>query len=149
MKIIQINTVAEYSSTGRTTIELAKALDEKNHISYIAYGQKKTTYKRNFKIGTNLENHIHNASSRLLGNQGYYTQRGTKKLISYLELIKPDIIHLRNLHGNYINLKLLFEYLEELTTPIVWTIHDCWAYTGKCSHYPVAKCYKWETHCKK
>ena len=148
MKIIQINTVAEYSSTGRTTIELANILDEKGFTSYIAYGQKKTNYKRSFKIGTRLENHIHNAFSRLLGNQGYYTRKGTKKFISYLEEIKPDVIHLRNLHGNYLNLKLFFEYLQKLTIPIVWTIHDCWAYTGKCSHYTEVKCYKWQTSCQ-
>ncbi len=149
MIIVQINTVAEFSSTGRTTIELAKALDERGHISYIAYGQKNSTFYKSFKIGSALENHIHNAFSRIFGNQGYYSKKGTKKLISCLKAIKPDIIHLRNLHGNYINLKLLFEYLQELTIPIVWTLHDCWAYTGKCVHYTEVNCYKWETYCKK
>ena len=147
MKVLQINTVCGYGSTGRNAIELAQALMEQGHECYIAYGQGTTTYKNSFKIGSKLENHLHNACSRLFGKQGYYSKNGTIKLVRYIEQLKPDVIHLNNLHGNYLNLEILFEYLEKAEIPVVWTLHDCWAFTGKCAHYTAIGCYKWQTKC--
>ena len=130
-------------------MELAQSLEADGDEAYIAYGQGSTTYEKSIKIGGVIENHLHNLYSRLTGLQGYATTRGTKELIRYICEIEPDIIHLRNLHGNYLNIGILFSFLVELDKPIVWTLHDCWAYTGKCAHYTKAKCYKWKTHCQK
>jgi putative colanic acid biosynthesis glycosyltransferase len=147
VKVLQINTVAGIGSTGRTVIELVNALAEDGQDCYIAYGQGTSSCRKSFKIGSRIENHLHNVLSRLIGKQGYYTKRGTAKLIQYIEEIQPDIIHLRNLHGNYLNFGLLFKYLKKVDKPVVWTLHDCWAYTGKCAHYTEIGCYKWQTYC--
>jgi putative colanic acid biosynthesis glycosyltransferase len=147
MKILQINSVCGYGSTGRNAAELAQTLIEEGHTCYIAYGQGTTSYENSFKVGTRFENHLHNAYSRLFGKQGYYTIKGTTRLIQYIQHIDPDIIHLQNLHGHYLNLKILFQYLAEARKPVVWTLHDCWAFTGKCVHYTDIGCYKWQTQC--
>ena len=148
MKILQINSVCDRGSTGRTTRELAEFLLEHGHECFVAYGQGTTTYPYSFKIGGKWENHFHNAFyTRLLGLHGYGTRRGTRKLISWINEIKPDIIHLRNLHANYLNFPMLFQYIIDNNIPVVFTLHDCFNFTGKCSHYTACKCYKWQTEC--
>lgn len=148
MRILQINTVCGRGSTGSICVDIASQLEKMGHTCYIAYGQGHTNYKQSYKIGSRLENYLHNIGSRLFGNQGYYTKKGTKKLIKYIENIKPDLIHLHNLHGNYLNLRILFEFLSKANIPVVWTLHDCWAFTGKCAHYTSVGCYKWEKQCQ-
>lgn len=144
-----INTVSGYGSTGSICVDIASVLEEKGHECYIAYGQGTTTYSKSFKIGTVLENHLHNIGSRLLGKQGYFTKSGTKKLVEFIIEYNPDIIHLHNLHGNYLNIEILFEFLASYTGSVVWTLHDCWAFTGKCAHYTDVQCFKWQTQCEK
>lgn len=148
MRILQINSVCDFGSTGRTTRELADYLEQRGNECYVAYGQGNSTYHRSFKIGGKWENHFHNAFyTRLLGLHGYGTKRGTRKLISWIEEIKPDIIHLRNLHANYLNFPILFQYIVDNNIPVVFTLHDCFNFTGKCSHYTAKGCYKWQTEC--
>jgi putative colanic acid biosynthesis glycosyltransferase len=147
MKVLQINTVSGLGSTGSICTDIAFKLLEKGHECFIAYGQGETNYKFSYKIGSKLENHFHNLGSRLFGNQGYYSRNGTKGLIKYITQIKPDIVHLHNLHGNYMNLNVLFDFLKNTELPVVWTLHDCWPFTGKCSHYSSESCYKWQTNC--
>ena len=148
MKILQINSVCDFGSTGRTTRELADYLEQQGHECYVAYGQGNSTYHRSFKIGGKWENHFHNAFyTRLLGLHGYGTRRGTKQLIRWIDKIKPDIIHLRNLHANYLNYPALFDYIIKHKIPVVFTLHDCFNFTGKCSHYTAIGCHKWKTEC--
>ena len=142
-----INSVSGYGSTGSICVDMALELERQGHECYIAYGQISYGYKKGFKIGTKLENHLHNVGRRLLGWQGYYTKEGTKKLIEFIKEYNPDIIHLHNLHGNYLNLELLFDYLIEVQKPIVWTLHDCWSFTGRCAYYSDLACEKWKTAC--
>lgn len=142
-----INTVSGYGSTGRTCIELAKVIEEHGGECYIAYGQGETSYKKSFKIGTRIENHLHNIGSRVFGTQGYFSKTGTIALINFIKRYKPDIIHLRNLHGNYLHLETLFSFLSEYSGKVVQTLHDCWAFTGKCAHYTEVRCDKWQTEC--
>jgi putative colanic acid biosynthesis glycosyltransferase len=147
MKVLLINTVCGHGSTGRICTDIADVLQKRGDECFIAYGQLSTDYQNSFKIGGVLENHFHNLFSRITGRQGYFTITGTKKLIKYIQTVEPDIIHLHNLHGNYLNLEILFNYLARIDKPVIWTLHDCWAYTGKCAHYTDTGCYKWETHC--
>lgn len=149
IKILQVNTVSGIGSTGRNVIELGHKIEEVGFESYIAYGQGTSYGKNHFKIGGFLENHIHNLFSRVFGKQGYMTKSGTRKLIKFIEEIEPSIIHLGNLHGNYLNIEIFFQYLSKKNIPIVWSIHDCWAYTGKCAHYTEIGCYKWQIVCNK
>ena len=147
MKVLMINSVCGFGSTGSICVDIATVLEKQGHECYIAYGQGSTTYEKTFKIGTALENHLHNLGSRITGKQGYFTKKGTHKLIEFIKKYNPDVVHLHNLHGNYLNLELLFTCLAEIDKPVVWTLHDCWAFTGKCAHYTDVACYKWQTHC--
>lgn len=148
MRILQINSVCDFGSTGRTTRELADYLEQQGHECYVAYGHGTTSFHNSMKIGGKWENHFHNAFyTRLLGLHGYGTQCGTKKLLHWIEEINPDIIHLRNLHANYLNFPLLFEYIVKHEIPVVFTLHDCFNFTGKCAHYTANKCYKWQREC--
>lgn len=146
-KVVQINSVCGIGSTGRTAVELAENMELKGYECLIAYGQGTTTYKNAYKIGSRLENHLHNILSRITGKQGYFSKCATKRLVKRIISFDPDIIHLRNLHGNYLNLETLFKYLIKVQKPVVWSLHDCWAFTGKCAHYTEVACYKWQTHC--
>ncbi|MGL5704675.1 MAG: glycosyltransferase [Tannerellaceae bacterium] len=147
MRVLQINTVCGHGSTGRITLDIAKELEARGDECFIAYGQGSTDYNKSFKIGSYFENKFHNLGSRILGTQGYFSNNGTKSLISYILNTKPDVIHLHNLHGNYLNLEMLFEFLATLQIPIIWTLHDCWAFTAKCAHFTDVQCYKWQSHC--
>jgi glycosyltransferase involved in cell wall biosynthesis len=142
-----INSVSGYGSTGSICVDIAEQLERQGHECYIAYGQVSLGYEKGFKIGTRLENHLHNVGRRFLGWQGYYTKEGTKKLVAFVKKFNPDVIHLHNLHGNYLNLEILFEYLIAVQKPIVWTLHDCWAFTGRCAYYSDLGCEKWKTSC--
>jgi len=148
MKVLQINAVSGIMSTGRTTNEIADYLNNNGHEGYIAYSEG-LPYEKGYKIGTQLEKKLHALCSRIFGKQAYYSKKGTKNLIKYIGQIKPDIVHLNNLHSNYINLGMLLEYLSKEDIPTVVTLHDCWFYTGKCTHYTIENCYKWKTECDK
>ena len=148
-KIVQINIVCGVGSTGRIASELSEILNENGVENYIAYGYGKTNIKNSIKIGSKVKYYIHNILSRLTGLQGRFSYFSTKRFLKRLDSIKPDIIHLHNIHGNYINYSLLFKYIEKNNIPIIWTLHDCWSYTGKCVHYDYVKCEKWKTNCKK
>lgn len=148
MKVFMINTVCGVGSTGRICTDIAAYLHKNNHECIIAYGQGSTRYSNSYKIGSVFENHFHNIGSRFFGLQGYFSVNGTRKLIGKIKEEKPDIIHLHNLHGNYLNLELLFEFLKDFNGKIFWTLHDCWAFTGKCSHYTDVRCFKWKEKCE-
>ena len=147
MKIAQINAMSSGISTGRTTFELAKGLEAAGHTSrvFYAYGQNPGGYA--ICIGNTLDRKLHALLSRLTGLQGYFSHLTTARLIRLLKKDSPDVVHLRNLHSNYINLRMLLRYLAKSDTPTVITLHDCWPFTGKCVHYVDAGCSKWQESC--
>lgn len=149
MKVLQINSVFGFGSTGRNTEELANFLTEKGHESFVAYAHGTSDYKNSFKYGYWLERKWHAVYFRLHGKQGLLSTYGTKKLIKYIRNINPDVIHLNSVHGNHLCFPLLFNFLSKNNYPIVWTLHDCWSFTGVCFHYTSEKCYKWKTVCNK
>ncbi len=146
MKVLQINAIYKNGSTGRTMWELHNFLTENEIESYIA-SPKPQGQDECYMIGDKLDWKKHALYSRVFGLQGYYSKASTKQLIEHIKKISPDVVHLRNLHANYINLKDLFSYLSKNDIPTVLTLHDCWFYTGKCAHYTVAGCDKWKTGC--
>lgn len=148
MKILQVNAVSGIRSTGRICVEIADYLNENGSEGYIAYSSG-IPYKNGYRIGTIFDTKIHALLSRLSGKQGYYSRRATKSLIEYMERNRFDVVHLHNLHSNYINLGMLFEYLAINDIPTVITLHDCWFYTGKCTHYTSDACVKWQAGCGK
>lgn len=146
MKIVQINCSAS-GSTGN----IAKAIHHEASIhgyeSYIFFGFGTPTCENMFRIGNYFDLHIHAVLSRNLGKQGYFSRFSTLKLVQKLKDIAPDIIHLHNLHGSYLNLPILFKFLKKSNAKIVITLHDCWLFTGKCPHFTLANCDKWKYSC--
>ena len=147
MRIVQINAVYQYSSTGRTTMEMHNTLKENGNDSWVFCTNFLDKEQNVFMIGNKFDHKIHAFMSRFTGLQGYFSKNATKRLIEQLETIKPDVVHLRNLHSNYINLPLLLRHLEKQDIATVITLHDCWFFTGHCCHYTEDKCKKWLTGC--
>lgn len=149
MKIMQINTVAVNGSTGRIAEAIGKAAIKAGHESYIAYGRGDpgTSASQLIKIGDKCSVYEHVIATRLFDRQGLESRRATKQFLKHLDTIKPDIIHLHNLHGSYINYDILFSYLSKKRIPVVWTLHDCWPFTGHCVHYTAVECNRWMTGC--
>ncbi len=148
MNVLQINSVINTGSTGRICEEIGNMLISQGNKSYIAFGrQEKFSNLTKIKIGNILDNIVHLISTRLFDNHGFASINATKKLIRKIKAISPDIIHIHNLHGYYINIEILFKFLQKENIPVVWTLHDCWAFTGHCSHFSFVGCEKWKTQC--
>lgn len=150
MKIIQINSVFGIGSTGRIVSDIHDALLKNSQESFVAYGRELSDKNDNvIRIGTKYDNYIHVAKTRIFDRHGFSSIKATKDFLMRLEEIDPDIIHLHNLHGYYINIELLFAYLKKINKPVIWTLHDCWSFTGHCAHFDYIGCEKWKTGCFK
>lgn len=150
MKVLQINSVCGIRSTGRICTDLAQVLEQQGHECKIAYGRE--TVPEQFqrfavRIGNELGVRWDGVQTRLFDNAGFHSKTATKRFLSWVKEYDPDVIHLHNLHGYYIHIGLLFEYLKESGKPVVWTLHDCWPFTGHCSHFDWIGCEKWKTQC--
>ncbi len=147
-KILFINTVFGKGSTGRIVKELGEAFQASGGEFRVAFGRGKPNDTNGYRIGNDLDLYSHALAARCTGKVGFFSQKATLTLIKYITEFNPDIIHLHNLHGYYLNLPILFNYLRtQYSGRIVWTLHDCWAFTGHCCHFTQANCYKWETQC--
>ncbi len=148
LKILQINTTANSGSTGRIAEDIGIKVIENGDESYLAYGTSALPCRSKLiKIGGRFDIFYHELLSHFLDNSGLLSKRATKRLIKEIDIIEPDIIHLHNIHGFYLNMKLLFNYLSKLNKPVVWTLHDCWAFTGHCAHFSYINCTKWQKEC--
>ena len=150
MKVLQINSVCGIRSTGRICTDLADVLLQDGHECKIAYGRESVPEKYRkiaVRIGNDLDAKMHALQSRIFDNAGFGSKRATEKFIDWVKKYDPDIIHLHNIHGYYINIEVLFKYLAESNKPVVWTLHDCWAFTGHCAYFSYVKCDKWKTGC--
>ncbi len=146
MKVLQVNAVSGIRSTGRICTEIADYLNLGGHDGYLAYSSGLPVTK-SYVVGTKLEAKLHALQSRIWGKQAYFSKRGTESLLKYMDGLKPDVVHLHNLHSNYINLPMFLGYLAKNDIPTVLTLHDCWFYTGKCTHYTLDGCNKWQQRC--
>ena len=150
MKLLQINISLNTSSTGKIVRQISKMWEDDGNKSYMAFSGKfpeNRDLDNTIRIGIKLDFFWHALVTRIFDRHGFGSIRATKKLIKKIDYIKPDIIHLHNLHGYYINIEVLFNYIARKAIPVVWTLHDCWAFTGHCSHFEYVKCKKWETAC--
>ena len=148
MKVLFINTVCGRSSTGRILYDIDCLLRENGDESLTLYGRYDAPENMNaLRTETDLGNKLHGLHARLFDRQGFASKKATKKMIAAIKKYQPDIIHLHNLHGYYLNLPMLFTYLAKTDIPVVWTLHDCWPYTGHCVHYDAVGCEKWKTQC--
>lgn len=147
MKVLQINIFGNLS-TGRIASDISKVLTSQGHDSVVAFARNSIREDvKHIRIGTQLDVLVHGVMARLTDRAGFFSSAATQKLVQQIEKYKPDIVHLHNLHGYYLNIEILFDYLKKKQIPIVWTLHDCWPYTGHCCYYSVANCAKWQSGC--
>lgn len=151
MRIVQINGGAK-GSTGKIMMGIAEVARQQGH--EVMCASPITTTNRDagkdcgyYRIGTFNSRRINVALARITGFNGCFAWIETYKLLKKINEFKPDIIHLHNLHDSYINLPMLFSYIKEHKVPVVWTLHDCWSFTGQCPHFTMVKCSKWKTGC--
>lgn len=147
MNIIQINETCGIGSTGRTTLELAEYLEAHGHSAFVFCAHSDGRYPNCSLIGNAFDRKLHALLSRITGRQGAFSALATRRMLDRLKALRPDVVHLRNLHGNYINLGMLLRFLARNDIPTVLTLHDCWFMTGKCTHYVGVNCQKWRTQC--
>ena len=135
MRILQINTTVNSGSTGRIAEDIGNTLIYAGHESYIAFGRgNQKSDSKLIKIGSKLDFYLHLIISLFTDRHGFGSKRATKRLLKEIDIIKPDAIGLHNIHGYYLNVKILFKYIKDKNIPILWTFHDCWPFTGHCSY---------------
>lgn len=151
MRIVQINGGAK-GSTGKIMMGIAEVARAQGH--EVMCASPITTTNRDagegcgyYRIGTFNSRRVNVALARITGFNGCFAWVETHKLLKAIDEFKPDIIHLHNLHDSYINLPMLFSYIKKHNVPTVWTLHDCWAFTGQCPYFTIVKCEKWKTGC--
>ena len=150
MKVLQINTrYKNGGSTGRIAYDLKQVAEQNGIEAYVAYGYEfdNVNDEHTLCMEGKVELTISKLQSRVFARHGFYNQASTRRLLEYADNIKPDIIHLHNIHNHYVHCGMLFDYIKKHDIPVVWTLHDCWGFTGWCAYFDYAKCDKWRTHC--
>lgn len=147
MKIVLVNATCEKGSTGKICVDISRLLTDNNIENYIIYSGKKSDFFCGILCGGIEEIKLQAFFSHLFGFYGFNSKRITRQILSKLDEIKPDIVHLHNLHGHNCNLDMLLNYLREHHIKTVWTFHDCWAFTAYCPHFAMDKCDKWIDGC--
>ena len=149
MKYLFINSVAGFGSTGRIVAEKCRELMFDGHECLIAYGRDKVNCDDipTICIGKPFDYKLHGIRSRIFDDHGFGSKEATKRFLEQVRQYDPDVIWLHNIHGYYIHIGLLFDYLRTCGKKIYWTLHDCWAFTGHCAHFTYARCDQWKTGC--
>ena len=146
--LLQINVTANWGSTGKIAEQIGQCAIAHGWESYIAYGRwYNPSQSHLIKIGDKLNMYQHYAEQRIFDNEGLCSRGATKEFIKRIDEIKPDVIQLHNIHDHYLNYRLLFEYLNKTDIKVVWTFHDCWAFTGHCFHFITKGCDRWKSWC--
>lgn len=146
MKVLIVNAIYGSRSSGRSVADIRERLLYKGHEVYVATPDC-LAGENFYQIGNRIDHKAHALLSRITGLQSYFSNRATRKFIQYVESIKPDVIHMQVIHGNFINFKIFMKYAASKKIPVVIVLDDCWYFTGKCCHYTSEKCYKWQTEC--
>lgn len=149
MKYLFINVVAGIGSTGRIITDTARELERQGHICRIAYGRAADDCQGigTISIGSPLDYRLHALQHRVFGTGGFGSRHATREFVKSIRAYDPDVIWLHNLHGYYLHLGVLFEYLRSCGKKIIWTLHDCWAFTGNCPYFSFIRCDRWKTGC--
>jgi putative colanic acid biosynthesis glycosyltransferase len=145
-KVLQIN-VSDTGSTGRIVEGMGKVWMAHGFESYMALGRTAKEDNFTLKIGNKWDQSVHGLKTRIFDLHGFGSVGATNKLIKCIQEIDPDVILLQNLHGYYINIELLFDFIRTLSIPVIWTLYDCWAFTGHCTYFDSVGCEKWKTGC--
>lgn len=150
MKVVQINATYGNGSTG----SIAKDIQYQSlksgiecHVAYSSSSLPQEEIINGYRIGNNLDHTIHAVFTRINGKQCYYSKRPTRDLLRWLDGIQPDVIHIHNLHSNFINMPLLLQWIALNNKALVATLHDCWFFTGGCFHFTSSNCFRWKEAC--
>lgn len=150
MKVLIINSTCGYGSTGKIAVNLYNEIKKNGNECCIAYGRGNADEQINaYKIGGRINVLMHGLFNRITDKHGLYSKTATRALIKKIKEYKPNLVHLHNIHGYYLNYEILFSYLKENKVPVVWTLHDCWTFTGHCAYYDFCGCDKWKRGCEK
>lgn len=152
MRVLQINTrYYNGGSTGRITFDLKKVMEANGIESYVAFGfgynPKDNERDTVYRIESDRELFISKLWTKATGHHGFNNKRETKRLLAWIDEIKPDIIHMHNIHNHYVNIRMLLRYIAVKNIPCVLTMHDCWTFTGHCAYFDFSGCDKWKTGC--
>ena len=152
MKLLLINEVCGIGSTGKICVRIAEEYEKKGYKCKIAYGRDGNVPEQYreyaVRIGGSLSVRLHALKTRLFDAHGFGSYFATKRFLRWADKYDPDILWLHNLHGYYINIELLFRWIKSRPDmKVKWTLHDCWAFTGHCSHFTVARCGRWKKQC--
>ena len=144
--VLQIGASLALGSTGRISEDIATLARAKGWDTYMAHGSRYVgkSQMKSIHIGSKLDEYIHFGQGLFLDNHGLASQSATKRFLKQVDEIQPDVMHLHNIHGYYLNYPFLFDYLKEKQIPVVWTLHDCWTFTGHCVHFVSAQCSRWK-----
>lgn len=148
-KLLQITITCNQGSTGKIAEQIGLLMKKKGWEVYLCHGARfvNESQLKTYQIQNVFEEYFHALKSMMFDADGLGSVYATKRLVEYIKQVNPDIIQIHNLHGYYLNFKLLFEYLNSTNIPIVMTLHDCWNMTGHCTHFVTANCDKWKIGC--
>lgn len=149
MRIIQINSTCGIGSTGKIAVGISRLLTQSNADNYIFCSFQSSKYPLGIQFCNKSYTNIQAMQSYFFGNYGFNSVAITKRMVSEIERLNPDIVHLHNIHGHDCNLEILFSYFKERKIKLIWTFHDCWAFTGYCTYFSMNDCNKWKNECEK
>lgn len=148
--ILLVNATVNSGSTGRIAEEISQAAIANGYQTYFGYGRiGRDSKSQLIKIGSDKDVMLHGLGSLLFDNHGFCSKTATRKFIDEIEKFHPSVINLHNIHGYYLNVEILFNYLEISNIPVVWTLHDCWPFTGHCTYFDRYNCLKWQSCCER
>ena len=146
-KIVQINTTCGVGSTGKIAVSISELLTDRGIENNILFSTATNGYGLGIACGKPGNIKLQALKSRIMGNYGFNSHAETKRIIAELERLSPSVVLLHNLHGHDCNLEMLFSYFRQKQTKLVWVFHDCWTFTGYCTHFTYAKCDRWKNAC--
>ena len=149
MKIVQINATCGVGSTGKICVGISALMSANGIENHILYSTRSSGYPLGIGCTDERGIRLQALKAKVLGNYGFNAQRATRRMLRDLERLEPDIVHLHNIHGHDCDLELLFSWFRQKKTKLVWTFHDCWAFTGYCPHFTMMKCGRWKVQCEK
>jgi glycosyltransferase involved in cell wall biosynthesis len=149
MKILQVSSTLNTSAIGRIAEEIGQMAIKRGHESIVAYSHLGTNGSESqvIKVGNTLDTYLHGIKTRIFDRHGLGSKLATRKLITQIQEINPDVIGIHNVHGYYLNMKIFFDYLKKAKKPVIYTLHDCWSFTGHCSYFDFVDCDRWKTGC--
>ena len=150
-KLLIINVALNWGSTGRIAEQVGSLAKDNGWNVMIAHGARyqNPTQFSHYQVSSSFEEKMHWGISQFWDGQGRGSWFATKRLLKEIDAFQPDVVHMHVIHGYYINYGLIMNYFKEKNIPVVWTLHDCWAFTGHCAYFTAANCEKWKTQCCK